>query len=154
VIITHPSSTAAAIKGGGGGGGGGGVGAAWAMPPAGGRPKAAASDGGSNDDGGSHLLPALDRLTLIRCGVKYRLSPLALESIFAAKQRPKVERYDHHYFIQLTLLSVSAAPGTGYLQARASTLSLFLTSPEYDTLISVQPDASDIGFADIIAQAT
>lgn len=76
-----------------------------------------------------------DPTVFARLGERFALHPLALEDVLNVGQRPKVERYDKHYFVVMRMVQLPPAGGPAPDHVDEEQVSLFFGA---DWVITVQ----------------
>lgn len=86
----------------------------------------------------------LDRLTLFRIAVKYRLHPLAVDDIIDNRTPTKLDIYDDQIFISLDIVSLASQSQGKNTRVRVnrSNVSIFLSNAR-DTLLTILQDRPD-----------
>lgn len=76
-----------------------------------------------------------DATVLARLGERFGLHPLALEDVLNVGQRPKVERYDKHYFVVMRMVHLPPADATATEHLDEEQVCLFFGA---DWVVTVQ----------------
>lgn len=94
----------------------------------------------------------IDRLTLLRLAVKYRMHPLAVGDILDSRTQTKIDRYADNYFVSAGVVQLSkdttacgSKPGVPpRVRVQRSNISLWLGTPSAgSSLVSVHQDSPD-----------
>jgi len=95
---------------------------------------------------------SIDRLTLLRLAVKYRMHPLAVGDILDSRTQTKIDRYADNYFVSAGVLQLSqesvahgSKPGVPpRVRVQRSNISLWLGTPSTSSsLVSIHQDRPD-----------